>query len=134
VTSQSNAAQQPVIGFTGLQTFAALGLDEAGIRFYDPQSQQWLQQDSILLDAGPNTREYVNDAPTNATDPSGQQASAVSGWAKQRQEQLDQLYATHDQLTRAIVRRKFAIESVPGGDPAGAAAVTKFRAIASNFP
>jgi RHS repeat-associated protein len=91
VTSQSNAAQEPGIGYTGLQTFAALGLDKAGMRFYDPQSQQWLQQDSILLAAGPNTREYVNDEPTNATDPTGQwlttDDNATSQWRSWVQEQ-----------------------------------------------
>jgi RHS repeat-associated protein len=72
ITAQSNAAQAPNIGFAGYQTFAALGLDKAGGRWYNPQTQQWMQEDSILLQAGPNPREYVNDGPTNATDPTGQ--------------------------------------------------------------
>ena len=77
VTSQSNSAQQPKIGFTGLLTFAALGVDAADVRIYDPQSGQWMQQDPLLTQAGPNTREYVNDIPTNATDPTGMASEPV---------------------------------------------------------
>jgi RHS repeat-associated protein len=71
ITSQSNPSQQPLPGFTGLITIAALGVDAADVRIYDPQSGQWMQQDPLLTQAGPNTREYVNDNPTSLTDPTG---------------------------------------------------------------
>lgn len=43
---------------------------------YDPNTGQWTSQDPIEFDAGdPNLYRYVRNAPTNATDPLGLQAS-----------------------------------------------------------
>jgi RHS repeat-associated protein len=40
-------------------------------RWYDPSVGRWLSEDPSGLTAGPNPYEYVGNAPTDGTDPSG---------------------------------------------------------------
>ena len=47
-------------------------------RVYDPASGRWLSQDPMGFDAGDsNLYRYVNNRPTNATDPSGLQEATL---------------------------------------------------------
>jgi RHS repeat-associated protein len=49
-------------------------------RYYDPTTARWLTQDPTHFDAGDsNLYRYVNNSPTNATDPSGEAAPLVLG-------------------------------------------------------
>jgi RHS repeat-associated protein len=60
-------------GFQGMRTDWLTSLNFATYRVYDPALQRWLQTDPIGLIAGNNDYEFVNDTPTNETDPSGLQ-------------------------------------------------------------
>src|ERR1700677_474256 len=56
------------------------GLYYARARYYNPQTGQWMSQDPLGFDAGDsNLSRYVNNAPTNATDPSGLQDDPTAG-------------------------------------------------------
>jgi len=127
VVSQSDPSQAPLIGWDGYQTFAALGVDEAGQRIYDPEMERWMQQDPILLNAGPNSYEYVNDEPTNATDPTGEEANPVRDQARPQPGSIEDLYAKKDQVTRDIVRLKIVAQSWPGVAPDNEAAIAKLE-------
>jgi RHS repeat-associated protein len=75
-------------GYAGYRYDAAptgLYLDNA--RVYDPSSQRWTTQDPMGFDAGDsNLYRYVNNAATNATDPSGFQ---TTGYERNR-DRLDE--------------------------------------------
>jgi RHS repeat-associated protein len=52
-----------------------------GARYYDPQAGRFLSQDPIGFDAGDaNVYRYVENSPTNATDPSGLHAIWRAPW------------------------------------------------------
>src|SRR6202453_3860391 len=76
-TSSNVAVSNPSLylgryGYDGYDWDAAdqLAIDNA--RVYDPQSERWLEQDPMGFAAGDsNLYRYVNNAPTNATDPTG---------------------------------------------------------------
>ena len=80
VVSQSNPSQSLLIGYDGYQVDAAIGLNYAHYRWYNPQTGQWMSEDPLLLQPGPNPREYVNDDPTNMVDPSGEEGQWAQGW------------------------------------------------------
>ena len=56
-------------------TDSATGLIQFGLRYYQPATGRWTQQDPLagsLFDPSTGNRyAYVNDDPTNLTDPSG---------------------------------------------------------------
>jgi len=59
-------------GFTGREHDAALNLYYNRARFYDPATGRFLSKDPIGFSAGDmNLYRYVNNSPTNGTDPSG---------------------------------------------------------------
>ena len=59
---------------------AATGFYDNNARIYDPASGRWLSQDPLGFDAGDsNLYRYVNNAPTDATDPSGMDYLTTSG-------------------------------------------------------
>ena len=69
----SPSIYQGMYGWDGYDYDAATNLYRDNARFYDPQSQRWMSQDPLGFDAGDsNLYRYVNNAPTNATDPSGE--------------------------------------------------------------
>jgi RHS repeat-associated protein len=58
------------------QDMTGLYYDHA--RYYNPQTGSWMSQDPLGFDAGDsNLYRYVNNAPTNGTDPSGLQQAAL---------------------------------------------------------
>jgi RHS repeat-associated protein len=71
ITSQSNPSQTPLIGFDGYIYMTVVGLYNIDHRWFNPQTQQWMTEDPLLLQPGPNPYEYVNNEPTNGTDPTG---------------------------------------------------------------
>jgi RHS repeat-associated protein len=59
-------------GFTGREHDAALNLYYNRARFYDPATGRFLSKDPSGFSAGDaNLYRYVNNSPTNGTDPSG---------------------------------------------------------------
>ena len=61
-------------GFTGREHDAALNLYYNRARFYDPATGRFLSRDPIGFSAGDmNLYRYVNNSPTNGSDPSGKQ-------------------------------------------------------------
>jgi RHS repeat-associated protein len=68
--------------YSGHYTFDGYDYDAAATKFYlnnarvyDPESGRWLSQDPMGFAAGDsNLYRYVNNAPTNGTDPSGMQS------------------------------------------------------------
>jgi RHS repeat-associated protein len=72
--TQSAPTAQPLYTFDGYLADKTTGYDIAGPRFYSPTTGKWMSQDPLGFDAGDsNLYRYVNNAPTNATDPSGLQ-------------------------------------------------------------
>jgi RHS repeat-associated protein len=71
VLSNSNSAQSDRYLYTGREWDGSLGLQYNRARFYDSTTGIWYQEDPSGLTTGPNIHEYVNNHPTNATDPSG---------------------------------------------------------------
>ena len=60
-------------GFTGREHDAALNLYYNRARFYDPATGRFLSKDTIGFESGDmNLYRYVNNSPTNGTDPSGE--------------------------------------------------------------
>jgi RHS repeat-associated protein len=58
--------------WTGREVDVETGLQYNRARYYDPSTGRWLNQDPLGFDAGDsNLYRYVNNAPTNGTDPSG---------------------------------------------------------------
>jgi RHS repeat-associated protein len=67
-------------GYTGREIDVETGLQYNRARYYDPISHRWLSQDPLGFDAGDsNLYRYVNNAPTNGTDPSGMQTNGLGG-------------------------------------------------------
>ena len=63
---------EPSYAFTGRWFDSETGLQYHRSRYYDPEAQRWISEDPSGLRGGdPNFYRYVNNNPTNATDPSG---------------------------------------------------------------
>ena len=72
ITSQTNPSWQPSVLFAGVIFDPALGLYLNGEREYDPEKEQFIEQDPTQFRAGDsNLYRYVGNDPTNETDPSG---------------------------------------------------------------
>ena len=66
--------------YAGYQTDTTTGLYYANARYYNPATGTWTSQDPLGFDAGDsNLYRYVNNGPTNGTDPSGQQYFLLRG-------------------------------------------------------
>ena len=72
IVSQSDSTQGTLFGFTGRPLDTATGLQNNWHRVYDSIIGGWLSTDPLSFTAGDtNTSRYVDNSPTNATDPSG---------------------------------------------------------------
>jgi len=72
-------------GWDGYDYDAATKLYFDNARVYDPVSQRWMSQDPMGDDAGDsNLFRYVNNAPTDARDPSGFQEEQALSEANQK--------------------------------------------------
>ena len=80
LTSESNSAVNLLFGFTGRLFDESTGLQNNLNRWYDPLVGRWMSEDPKGFAAGDqNLYRYVNNGPTNATDPSGLLVSGASG-------------------------------------------------------
>ncbi len=61
----------PRFGFNGMRRDAATGLFFAQYRPYDPRTGGWMQPDPSGLGPDTNPYRFVDNSPTNFTDPSG---------------------------------------------------------------
>jgi len=76
------AAGDRLVGFAGMERSAATKLNLAVRRVQDPATGRWISPDPIGFRAGdPNLDRYVGNAPTNATDPTGEWAWVPIGAA-----------------------------------------------------
>ena len=86
ITSQTNPSLQPIVMFAGMAYDAVLVLYVGGngIRYYDPATGRFLEQDPMQFRAGSsNLYCYVENDPTNYTDPSGEYVPrSPKGWAQ----------------------------------------------------
>ncbi len=72
VVHQSNSAYTPTFTYTGQVYDADAQAYHCGVRWYDPQTGQFLSHDPLGFAAGdPNLYRYCGNGPTNFTDPSG---------------------------------------------------------------
>jgi RHS repeat-associated protein len=70
--TESNAGNGDRYKYTGREWDDAVKLQYNRARYYDPKVGRWTSQDPAGFDAGDsNLYRYVNDGPTDATDPSG---------------------------------------------------------------
>jgi RHS repeat-associated protein len=66
-------------GYTGRELDTETGLYYYRARYYDPKVGRFISEDPIGFSAGDtNLYRYVNNSPTNFTDPTG---TTISGWA-----------------------------------------------------
>ncbi len=81
VVHQSNSADAPTFSYTGQMYDADAKAYHCGVRWYDPQTGQFLSHDPLGFAAGdPNLYRYCGNGPTNFTDPSGMyQSGGASG-------------------------------------------------------
>ena len=76
-TSESDPSAGSRYGYTGREADSNLGLQYNRDRWYDAVTGTWTTQDPDGFDAGDsNLNRYVQNGPTNATDPSGQELLA----------------------------------------------------------
>jgi len=69
--------------WTGREFDVETGLQYNRARYYDAATGRWLSQDPMGFDAGDsNLYRYVNNAPTNMTDPNGLQAEVPTVFRK----------------------------------------------------
>ncbi|MEI6368009.1 MAG: RHS repeat-associated core domain-containing protein, partial [Planctomycetota bacterium] len=72
IISETDATYRGRYAWTGREIEAEVHLQFNRARFYDPALGRWISQDPMGFDAGDsNLYRYVNNAPTNGTDPSG---------------------------------------------------------------
>jgi|HubBroStandDraft_4_1064222.scaffolds.fasta_scaffold737781_1 RHS repeat-associated protein len=69
---------QPDFAFTGFFYHQRSGLYFAQLRAYDSGLKRWLNRDPIGEEGGINLYDYVRNAPTVATDPSGHDDSGIT--------------------------------------------------------
>ena len=82
IVSQTQPSQAPAVGWDGYQTYAAIDMDGAGRRIYDPDMGRWMQQDPTGLTADSNPYRYVKNDPLNMVDPSGEEGQNVNAVAQ----------------------------------------------------
>jgi RHS repeat-associated protein len=72
ITSETDPAYGGRYKFTGREFDSETGLQYNRARYYDPHAGRWTSQDPMGFAAGDsNLYRYVNNDPTDATDPSG---------------------------------------------------------------
>ena len=72
LSGETNSANRGMYAWTGRQLDVETGLQYNRARYYDSATGRWISQDPLGFDAGDsNLYRYVNNAPTNHTDPSG---------------------------------------------------------------
>jgi RHS repeat-associated protein len=73
--------------YTGREYDKDTGLQYNRGRYYDPRTERWTSQDPLGADGSdPNLYRYVQNHPTNATDPSGLLGFSTSGVWRQLEE------------------------------------------------
>src|SRR5262249_28890184 len=72
IQSQTNPSVTPRFAYTGREYDPETGLQYYRSRYYDPATGRFLSEDRAGFAAGdPNLYRYVDNDPTNATDPTG---------------------------------------------------------------
>ena len=72
VASETDVTYRGWYAWTGMETDQQTGLQYNNARWYNAAIGTWMTQDPMGFDAGDsNLYRYVNNAPTNHTDPSG---------------------------------------------------------------
>jgi RHS repeat-associated protein len=72
ITTETNPTVSRRFGLDGYQWDSWTTMYDDARRYYLADARRFMTQDPMGLAAGPNPNEYVNDAPTNGTDPTGQ--------------------------------------------------------------
>jgi RHS repeat-associated protein len=71
VESETTPANGDRYKYTGREFFVEIGLYDYRARTYDATIGRFYQEDPIFVWAGPNLYRYVENSPTNYTDPNG---------------------------------------------------------------
>ena len=73
ITSETNSADRDLYTYTGRELDVETNLQYNRARYYDSSTRRWMTEDPIGFNAGDsNIYRYVNNSPTNHTDPSGE--------------------------------------------------------------
>jgi RHS repeat-associated protein len=80
ITSETASAYRGNYAWTGREFDGTTGLQYTRARYYDPKTGRWQSQDSLGFGAGDsNLYRYVQNSPTNSTDPSGLLSDGLAG-------------------------------------------------------
>jgi RHS repeat-associated protein len=72
ITSETNSSERGRYAWTGRELDVETDLQYNRARYYDATTARWMSQDPLGFDAGDsNLYRYVNNTPTGAIDPSG---------------------------------------------------------------
>ncbi|MFN4033968.1 MAG: RHS repeat-associated core domain-containing protein [Fimbriimonadales bacterium] len=81
------------------------GLVQVGVRWYDPYTGRFLQQDpwlgSLYAPLTLNAYAYCVNDPVNAVDPSGM----ILGWIKDQLKSIREIWDTYDDLKKRVTER-----------------------------
>ena len=121
------------VGRDGYETFTAMPFIHIGYRWYDPSSGRFLQRDPSGFFGGPNVYEYIESAPSGATDPTGLANRDYHG-SRRHKENIEELpniihkylrnapdpaYVFSSWWDRRLVGPDFAFLDDEPGDPPG---------------
>jgi RHS repeat-associated protein len=122
VTNETSTTNGDAYKYTGSRLDSESGLQEDGLRYYNPATGTWTTQDPKGLKAGPNLYDYVRNNPTNLIDPSGLAPKPMGNQAteaewKRRREISQKLLERADELRAQ--REHWAVTTFFTGDTHG---------------
>lgn len=101
LSSPSATDVDVLFGYTGRDWDSDTSLQYNRARWYDPRLGRWLSVDPIGFSAGdPNLYRYVQNSPTNATDPTGLEKRHVFGQSRWELQE-ETAYAYEERIRRS---------------------------------
>gem|GEM_PF-2678878 len=113
----------PTYGFTGREPDLSTGYTYYRARYYDPVLGRFISRDPIGLEGGINVYTYVENNPTNFTDPSGLYAKSITNTVSNVGAAIGSYYDAYSVGTRlqGAAQLGFGVLEASGGAALGVA-------------